>query len=111
METLARSIFNSSRSTSPAVAGRPRTVVLRPNGSLDAASSPGFTQALAQALELTAETVAVDLLWVESVEPEGIACLVAGLKRAEAMGKTLSLRFMDVATSAAIQAASEHFST
>lgn len=84
---------------------RPRTVVLRPNGCLDSASSPAFTEALEQALELTTDTVVVDLLWVDSVEIEGIACLIAGLKRAASLGKVLSLRFMDVATQAAVEAA------
>lgn len=107
MKNLAHSIFTSSLNTSTMEDRRPRTVVLRPNGRLDAVSSPAFTKALQQALELTAETVVVDLLWVESVEPEGIACLIAGLKRASGLGKTLSLRFMDVATQAAVQAASE----
>jgi anti-anti-sigma regulatory factor len=86
---------------------RPRTVVLRPNGCLDEASSPAFTKAIEQALDLTTETVIVDLLWVDSVQPEGIACLIAGLKLASTLGKTLSLRFMDVPTQAYIKAAYE----
>lgn len=107
MKSLAQSIFTSSsfNNTSTIESRRPRTVVLRPNGRLDALSSPAFTKALEQALELTSETVVVDLLWVESVESEGVACLMAGLKRASRLGKTLSLRFMDVATQAAVQAA------
>lgn len=105
MKPLANSIFSSAKNASTIEGRRPRTVVLRPNGRLDAVSSPAFTNALQQALELTTETVVVDLLWVESVEPEGVACLIAGLKRASGLGKTLSLRFMDVATQAAVQAA------
>lgn len=93
------------RLVNTAESGRPRTVVLRPNGCLDRTSSPAFTKALEQALELTTDTVVVDLLWVDSVQEEGINCLVAGLKRATALGKTLSLRFMDVATEAAVEAA------
>jgi anti-anti-sigma regulatory factor len=86
---------------------RPRTVVLRPNGSLDEVSSPSFMKALEQALDLTTETVIVDLLWVDSVQSEGITCLISGLKRASSLGKTLSLRFMDVATQASVKAACE----
>lgn len=93
---------------SPLEGGRPRTVVLRPNGCLDRTSSPAFTKALEQALELTADTVVVDLLWVDSVNEEGIASLITGLRRATVLGKTLSLRFMDVATQAAVEAASHH---
>ena len=106
MKSVSKSIFPSSTPARECAGGRPHTVVLRPNGRLDAMSSAAFTKALEQALELTSETVVVDLLWIDSVEPEGIACLVAGLKRASALGKTLSLRFMDVATQAAVQAAS-----
>lgn len=84
---------------------RPRTIVLRPNGCLDDVSGPAFEKALEQALELTTEAVVVDLLWIDTVEAEGISCLIAGLKRASALGKTLSLRFMDVATQAAVEAA------
>lgn len=105
MQPLANSIFTPSSSVSPTEGGRPRTVVLRPNGCLDSVNSSSFTKALEQALELTTETVVVDLLWVDSVQPEGITCLIAGLKRASALGKTLSLRFMDVATQAAMRAA------
>lgn len=88
--------------------GRPRTVVLRPNGCLDSTSSPAFTKALEQALELTTDTVVVDLLWVDNVQEDGVKCLIAGLRRATALGKTLSLRFMDVATEAAVEAAVAH---
>lgn len=105
MEPLANSILTPPHPLSTVSGGRPRTVVLRPNGCLDTVSSPSFTKALEQALELTTETVVVDLLWVDSVEAEGVASLIAGLKRASALGKTLSLRFMDVATQAAVQAA------
>ena len=84
--------------------GRPRTVVLRPNGCLDRTNSPAFTKALEQALELTTDTVVVDLLWVDSIQEDGINCLIAALRRAAALGKTLSLRFMDVATQAAVEA-------
>ncbi|MBD2186224.1 STAS domain-containing protein [Planktothrix sp. FACHB-1355] len=85
--------------------GRPRTVVLRPNGCLDNMSCPAFTKALEQALELTSDTVVVDLLWVDNVEAEGVNSLISGLKRAASLGKTLSLRFMDVGTQAAVEAA------
>lgn len=84
---------------------RPRTVVLRPNGCLDSSSIPAFTEALEQALDLTTDTVVVDLLWVDSVGKDGITCLIAGLQRAQALGKTLSLRFMDITTQSAVAAA------
>jgi len=105
MQALMDLIPNFSHLGNTAAEKSPRTIVLRPNGCLNAMSSPVFTKALEQALELTTDTVVVDLLWVDSVETEGISTLIAGLKRASAMGKTLSLRFMDVATQAAVEAA------
>lgn len=105
MGPFTEPVSNISNLIDTADSVRPRTVVLRPNGCLDGVSSPAFTEALEQALDLTTDTVVVDLLWVDSVHSEGVACLIAGLKRAAALGKTLSLRFMDVTTQAAVEAA------
>ncbi|MFB2877288.1 STAS domain-containing protein [Floridanema aerugineum] len=104
MQPLMDLIPNFSHSGNSWEEKRPRTVVLRPNGCLDSVSSPSFTKALEQALELTTDTVVIDLLWVDFVEAEGISCLIAGLKQASALGKNLSLRFMDVTTQAAVEA-------
>lgn len=105
MQPLLDLIPNFSHLGNSVEEKRPRTVVLRPNGCLDSVSSPTFTKALEQALELTTDTVVIDLLWVDFVEAEGISCLIAGLKLASALGKNLSLRFMDVTTQAAVEAA------
>jgi anti-anti-sigma regulatory factor len=105
LANLSATTFSNPISTLES--SRPRTVVLRPNGCLDEISSPSFMKALEQALDLTSETVIVDLLWVDSVQSEGIACLISGLKRASVLGKTLSLRFMDVATQSSVKTACE----
>lgn len=105
MQPLMDLIPNFSHLGNSVEEKRPRTVVLRPNGCLDSVSSPTFTKALEQALQLTTDTVVVDLLWVDTVEAEGISSLIAGLQQASALGKTLSLRFMDVATQAAVETA------
>ncbi|MCL1469499.1 STAS domain-containing protein [Argonema antarcticum] len=108
MEPLMDLMSNFPHLLNPVESGRPRTVVLRPNGCLDGMSCPAFTKALEQALEITTDTVVVDLLWVDNVEAEGVKSLITGLKRAAALGKTLSLRFMDVGTQAAVEAARTH---
>jgi len=77
---------------------RPSTVVLRPSGCLDSSRSPAFRQSLEQALELATDTVIVDLLSVNVIKAEGIRSLIAGMKRAAALGKTLSLEFVDAVT-------------
>ncbi|MCD8489247.1 MAG: hypothetical protein LRZ84_21550 [Desertifilum sp.] len=83
---------------------RPSTIVLRPNGCLSGLSCETFQEALESALEWTTDTVVVDMLWVESVPAEGISSLMAGLERATALGKTLSLRSLDVDTHATLEA-------
>jgi len=42
--------------------------------------------------------VIVDLLSVNVIKAEGIRSLIAGMKRAAALGKTLSLEFVDAVT-------------
>lgn len=83
---------------------RPSTIVLRPNGCLGGVSCATFQEALESALTLTTDTVVVDMLWVDSVPAEGIMSLLAGLERATELGKTLSLRSLDVDTHAALEA-------
>ncbi|MEQ8972005.1 MAG: STAS domain-containing protein [Coleofasciculus sp. C1-SOL-03] len=77
---------------------RPSTVVLRPSGCLDSARSPAFRQSLEQALDLATDTVVVDLVSVNVIKAEGIRSLMAGMKQAAALGKTLSLEFVDAVT-------------
>jgi anti-anti-sigma regulatory factor len=76
----------------------PVMLVLQPAGRLDQVSSPAFQQALEQALNQVSEAVIVDLLWVESVDAEGVLALLAGIKQAAKLGKFLTFQAMDRAT-------------
>lgn len=91
-------------SLSPPEGSQPSTIVLRPNGCLGGANCLEFQQQLHQALELTTETVVVDLLWVDAVEAEGIQVLIEGLQKATQLDKILSLRSLDLDTRAALEA-------
>ncbi|MBD2085281.1 hypothetical protein H6F52_09800 [Coleofasciculus sp. FACHB-542] len=88
---------------------RPSTVVLRPSGCLDSITSPAFSKSLEQALELATDTVVVDLLSVNAVKRDGVKCLLTGMKRAVALGKNLSIEFLDVATQAVLESAQNNF--
>jgi|SRR6476469_587174 len=84
---------------------RPATVVLRPSGCLDCSTSPAFRKSLEQALELATDTVVVDMISVSAVKSEGIKSLLDGMKQAAALGKNLSLEFLDVATQTVLESA------
>jgi anti-anti-sigma regulatory factor len=47
---------------------------------------------------LATDTVVVDLVSVNVIKTEGIRSLMAGMKQAAALGKTLSLEFVDAVT-------------
>jgi anti-anti-sigma factor len=83
---------------------QPCMVVLQPSGVLDRGSSPAFQQTLEDSLAQVADTVIVDLLWVEAIDSCGIIALVAGIHRATALGKSLSFQSMDSQTHAALEA-------
>lgn len=86
----------------PPEESRPVTIVLRPNGCLGGTLCESLQRQLDAALELTQDTVVVDLLWVDDIQTEGIETLVAGLQKATRLGKTLSLRSLDLETRAAL---------
>lgn len=74
--------------------GRPPTIILQPNGDLLQESGKHFQLALQEAVELAAEGVIVDLLWVKQTDSDGIFALVKGIEKAIALGKTLSFKGM-----------------
>ena len=79
-------------------------IVLQPGGVLDRSSSPAFQRVLEDSLTQAAETVIVDLLWVEATDTHGILALVAGMQRAAELGKSLTLQSMDSQTRLALEA-------
>jgi anti-anti-sigma regulatory factor len=81
----------------------PHTIVLQPNGCLNAVTSSKFQQELEQALEVTANAVIVDLLHVEAVEQEGVSALLAGIKLATSLNKSLSICSMSMKTRLALE--------
>ena len=81
----------------------PRTVVLQPRGALLGEVKTAFEIGLEQAI-VEAEAVIVDLLWVSRIDAEGIAILLAGMKQAQAIGKSLSFLAMDVKTRTSLDA-------
>jgi len=81
----------------------PKTVVLQPHGALLGEAGVTFQSSLDQAI-VDAAAVIVDLLWVNRVDDQGIAILLAGMKRAQASGKSLAFLAMDEATRAALDA-------
>ncbi len=81
----------------------PHTIVLQPNGCLNAVTSSRFQQELEQALEVTANAVIVDLLHIEAVEQEGVSALLAGIKLATSLNKSLSICSMSMGTRLALE--------
>ncbi len=82
---------------------QPYMIVLQPEGILDRFSSPAFQKVLEDSLAQVAETVIVDLLWIEATDLHGISALVAGIQRAAALGKSLSFKSMDGQTRLALE--------
>ncbi len=77
------------------------TVILQPPGALLGEAGVTFQSSLNQAI-VEAAAVIVDLLWVDRVDKQGIAILIAGMKRAQASGKSLAFLAMDRATRTAL---------
>lgn len=87
---------------------KPAILVLQPNGALNEATSRDFQYELEQALEQAAETVMVDLLWVDAIDAHGIAALVSGLHYAAKLGKFLSFQSMHDCDRTALETAWAH---
>lgn len=86
-------VDGSAMESCPDIAAtHPETIVLQPCSQLTQEQSLAFQQTLEAALELAQESVIVDMLWVETVDAEGIAALVAGLEKAADLGKLLSFQ-------------------
>lgn len=83
---------------------QPQTIVLQPNGALNRENSQSFGRSLAAAIELTRESVIVDLLWVDEIDAEGIVALVAAIEKAGCSGKAISFQAMDNRTRLAMEA-------
>lgn len=83
------------------------TLVLQPSGALDQASSATFQAALSSAL-MVADSVIVDLLWVNFIDSQGIAAMVMAIEQAASLGKTVSFQSMDCPTRAALEAEWNH---
>jgi anti-anti-sigma regulatory factor len=81
----------------------PKTVVLQPHGAFSGEAGVTFQSSLDQAI-VEAAAVIVDLLWVNRVDDQGIAILLAGMKRAQASGKSLAFLAMNGATRVALDA-------
>ncbi|MGE5656338.1 MAG: STAS domain-containing protein [Actinomycetota bacterium] len=80
------------------------TIVLQPHGSLAGVSALDFQTQIEQALEVTVSGVIVDLQKVDSVAPEGISVLMAGLELAAILGKALAFQSVDLTTRLALRA-------
>ncbi|MBD1861920.1 MULTISPECIES: STAS domain-containing protein [Trichocoleus] len=105
MKTVINSTTNTLNSDAIGVEEEATTptVVLQPQGCLNTASSPGFQQELEQALAGAASAVIVDLLHVEAVEPAGVSVLLAGIKLATSLNKSLSIWSMSRVTRVALE--------
>ena len=73
----------------------PQTIVLQPYGDLTESESHHFRQTLEEALELAADNVIVDLLWVQHIDSQGIAALVSGIEKAMRLSKSISFKGMN----------------
>jgi anti-anti-sigma regulatory factor len=78
-----------------------KTVVLQPWGHLTEIREAAFRTALVQAIA-QADSVIVDLLWVEAIDDQGMETLLAGMRQAHALGKSLVFLAMDAATRTAL---------
>ena len=109
LETPMKTVINSTTNAlNPDGIGveeeaMPHTIVLQPNGCLNAVTSSKFQQELEQALEVTANAVIVDLLHVKAVEQEGVSALLAGIKLATSLNKSLSICSMSMKTRLALE--------
>jgi anti-anti-sigma regulatory factor len=83
------------------------TVVLQPYGRLVGISGANFRMTLAQTIAQAA-IVVVDLLWVEAIDEQSVAVLLAAMRQARSSGKVLSFLSMDASTRNALDASWEH---
>lgn len=67
------------------------TVVVRPEGRIDAESAPDFKKRLLQVAEKEADLLVVDLEAVSFIDSSGLSALVSGLKALRQHGGSLSL--------------------
>lgn len=88
--------------------GHPPTIILQPNGDLLQDNGQHFQLALQEAIELAAETVIVDLLWVKHADAAAILALVKGIETAIAQGKQISCQGMAPAIRADLETEWEH---
>ncbi len=65
--------------------------LIRAQGHVNAANVAAFEAQINQAVTSTATAVLVDMSQVESMDSAGLMVLVAGLNRAQQLGKRLSL--------------------
>ncbi len=77
------------------------TIVLQPCGRLTGIGGATFWTTLAQAIAQS-DSVVVDLLWVEAIDDRGVVTLMAGMRQAHALGKSLAFLGMDAATRTAL---------
>lgn len=94
----------SQSSIAPAVS-KPFVFVLQPRGVLNHLTSSAFLTEVAVALEQASEQVIVDLLWVDTIDEQGMAMLVASLEQAAVLGKKLVLHSLDYRTRTSLTAA------
>ncbi len=73
-------------------AERPVMLVLQPSGDLNRHNSLAFQTALEACLKQVKEAVVVDLLWVNSIDSDGMTAIIQGLRTAIALGKMLSFQ-------------------
>ncbi|KAM3095904.1 STAS domain-containing protein [Phormidesmis sp. 146-12] len=77
------------------------TVVLQPCGRLTGIGGATFRTTLARAIAQSTSVV-VDLLWVEAIDDQGVATLLAGMRQACAAGRSLAFLGMDAITRTAL---------
>ncbi|MBD2326676.1 hypothetical protein [Alkalinema sp. FACHB-956] len=99
MESTSSHTCPNPSQFSPAT-GQSRTIVLQPS-ALTGSDGNQFQNSLDRALQ-QAESVIVDLLWVDSIEDEGLTVLFAGMQQAFLLNKPLSFLSMDRNTRSAL---------
>lgn len=75
----------------------PSMVVLQPNGSLSEITGTPFKASLGQAIA-QADSIVVDLLWIDTIDQDGLSILLSGMTQASKLGKSLSFLSMDQRT-------------
>lgn len=75
----------------------PSMVVLQPSGSLSEFTGRPFQASLGKAIA-QADSIVVDLLWIETIDQAGLSILLSGMTQASKLGKSLSFLSMDQKT-------------